>query len=226
MDFLREILGEELYKQVADKINAHNGDEANKDKQIKIGNLGSGEYVGKAKHEAELDKLNALLSGKDGDIQNLTATLESLKKGKVDADAIQSKLAESERLLAESKARETATKIKYALRDLLRDENVADVDYAEYLVQKKLVADGKNLELDKSEKIKGSADLIDALKTQSPSVFGNKSSSGVTVEPLPLPVAKSTSGTTRSELLRKPYAERAAFATEHPEAYNEIMHNN
>lgn len=225
MDFLREILGEELYKQVAEKINAHNGNEANKDKQIKIGNLGSGEYVGRAKHEAELDKLNTLLTGKDGDIQTLTATLESLKKGKVDADAIQNKLAESERLLAESKARETATKIKYALRDLLRDEKVADVDYAEYLVQKKLVADGKTLELDESEKIKGSADLITALKTQSPSVFANKSSGGVTVEPLPLPVTKSTNGMTRSELLRKPYAERAAFATEHPEAYNEIMHN-
>ena len=204
MDFLREILGEELYKQVAEKINAHNGDEANKDKQIKIGNLGSGEYVGRAKHEAEPDKLNALLSGKDGDIQN--------------------KLAESERLLAESKARETATKIKYALRDLLRDEKVSDVDYAEYLVQKKLVADGKTLELDESEKIKGSADLISALKTQSPSVFSSKSV-GVTVEPLPLPVAKPNGRMTRADLLRKPYAERAAFATEHPEAYKEIMHN-
>ena len=33
MEFLKEILGEELYKQFEEKINAHNGDEANKDKQ-------------------------------------------------------------------------------------------------------------------------------------------------------------------------------------------------
>ena len=43
MEFLKEILGEELYKQVETAINAHNGNEANKEKQIKIGNLGTGE---------------------------------------------------------------------------------------------------------------------------------------------------------------------------------------
>ena len=60
MEFLKEILGEELYKQFEEKINAHNGDEANKDKQIKLANLSSGEYVGKGKYDAldELLKLN------------------------------------------------------------------------------------------------------------------------------------------------------------------------
>ena len=50
MEFLKEILGADLYAQITEKINAHNGNEANKDKQIKIGNLGSGEYVGKGKY--------------------------------------------------------------------------------------------------------------------------------------------------------------------------------
>ena len=39
MEFLKEVLGEELYKQVESKINEHNGNEANEDNQIKIGNL-------------------------------------------------------------------------------------------------------------------------------------------------------------------------------------------
>ena len=60
MEFLKEILGEELYKQFEEKINAHNGDEANKDKQIKLANLSSGEYVGKGKYDA----LDELLKGK------------------------------------------------------------------------------------------------------------------------------------------------------------------
>jgi hypothetical protein len=42
MEFLKELLGEELYSQIEAKINEHNGNEANKDKQIKIGNLGTG----------------------------------------------------------------------------------------------------------------------------------------------------------------------------------------
>lgn len=60
MDFLKEILGDELFEQFTEKINAYNGNEANKDKQVKIGNLASGEYVGKGKFDA----LNELLIGK------------------------------------------------------------------------------------------------------------------------------------------------------------------
>ena len=60
MEFLKQILGEELYAKVAEKVNAFNGNEANKDKQIKIANLGTGEYIGKGKYDA----LQALLDGK------------------------------------------------------------------------------------------------------------------------------------------------------------------
>ena len=44
MEFLKEILGEELFKQIENAINAYNGSEANKGKEIKIANLNSGEY--------------------------------------------------------------------------------------------------------------------------------------------------------------------------------------
>ena len=187
MEFLKAIFGDKAltFDELVQAVNAHNGNEANKTNQIKVGNLGGGEYVSKGKHDSEMERLNALLSGKDTDIQTLTATLESLKKGKVDADAIQQKLSESERLLAESKARETATKVKYALRDLLREENVTDVDYAEYLINKKLAEDGKTIELDESEHIKGKEDMISGLKTQSPNLF--KKASDVQVEANPLP---------------------------------------
>lgn len=222
MDFLKLLFGDKAltFAELEQAINAHNGNEANKDNQIKIGNLGGGAYVGKARHESEIERLNALLSGKDADLQNLTATLDSLRKGKVDADAIQAKLTEVERLLAESQARESETKAKYALRDLLRDENVADVDYAEYLIRKRLTEDGKGIELDDAEHIKGREDLISGLKTQSPNLF--KKAVGVEVEENPLPAGKA-GGMTRSELMRKPYAERAAFAANNPEAYNQIM---
>lgn len=222
MDFLKEILGEELFNQVAEKINAHNGNEANKDKQIKIGNLGGGEYVSKGKHESELERLNALLSGKDADIQTMTATLESLKKGKVDADAIQQKLSETERLLAESKFREDATKAKYALRDLLREAEVSDVDYAEYLVNKKLTEDGKAIELDESEHIKGKDDLISGLKTQSPNLF-KKADPGFKVDPNPLPQPNNNgSGVTKEQFNKMGYQSRLKLKQEQPEVYAQM----
>ena len=57
MAFLKEILGEELYSQVSEKVNSYNSDEKNKDNQIKIGNLGSGNYVGKKNSTQKRQKL-------------------------------------------------------------------------------------------------------------------------------------------------------------------------
>ena len=157
MEFLKAILGEELYAQFEQAINAYNGNEANKDKQVKLGNLATGEYVSKGKHDSEVERLNALLTGKDADIQTLTATLESLKKDKVDADVIQTKLKEMES--------------EYALRDALREAKAVDVDWMSFSVNKKLNEEGKTIELDGNKKIKGWEDILAALKTKFPTQF-------------------------------------------------------
>lgn len=182
MEFLKAIFGDKAlsFDDMAKAIEAHNGDEANKDKQIKIGNLGGGEYVSKGKHDSELERLNSLLSGKDTDIQTLKDTLESLKKGNVDADAIKQKLADVEKQLADSKAREAEMLVKYALRDALREAKVKDVGYMEYLITQKLKDEGKTLELDESEHIKGWDDILSGMKTQKPDQF-EKAGSGVQV---------------------------------------------
>lgn len=39
MEFLKDILGEDLYKQVSDTVNAYNGKPENKDKQVKLQTL-------------------------------------------------------------------------------------------------------------------------------------------------------------------------------------------
>lgn len=188
MEFLKAIFGDKAlsYDDMVKAIEAHNGNEANKDNQIKIGNLGGGEYVSKGKHDSELERLNALLSGKDTDIKTLQDTLESLKKGNVDADAIKQKLADAEKLLKESQAREAETKLKYALRDSLREAKVKDVGYMEYLITQKLKDEGKTLELDENEHIKGWDDILSGMKTQKPEQF-EKAGNGVKVDPNPLP---------------------------------------
>ena len=71
-EFLKEILGEELYAQFVERINAYNGDEANKDKKINLVNLTDGKYVSKDKYSSlesthnlkleELNKANALIA--------------------------------------------------------------------------------------------------------------------------------------------------------------------
>jgi hypothetical protein len=64
MEFLKEILGEELYAQVAAKL------EGNKD--VKLANLATGEYVSKSKHEAEQ-------LAKDKRIQELTDKIKNFE---------------------------------------------------------------------------------------------------------------------------------------------------
>lgn len=77
MEFLKAILGEDLFKQFAEKLNTYNGKEENKEKPVKIGNLGSGEYVGKGKYDA----LQALLDGKTGELETANGLIAELKKG-------------------------------------------------------------------------------------------------------------------------------------------------
>lgn len=64
MEFLKEILGEELYAQVAAKL------EGNKD--VKLANLASGEYVSRSKHDAEQ-------LAKDKRIQELTDKIKNFE---------------------------------------------------------------------------------------------------------------------------------------------------
>ena len=88
MEFLKELLGEALYQQIESKINEHNGNEANKDNQIKIGNLGKGDYVGKAKYDA----LDALLKGKEAELTTANGLIEQLKKGTKGNEELQGKI--------------------------------------------------------------------------------------------------------------------------------------
>ena len=88
MEFLKEILGEELYAQFAEKLNAYNGDAANKDKQIKLANLGGGEYVGKGKYDA----LQAMLDGKETELTTANGLIADLKKGTKGNEELQGKI--------------------------------------------------------------------------------------------------------------------------------------
>ena len=214
MDFLKEILGEELYAQVAEKVNAHNGNEANKDKQIKIANLGGGDYVSKAKHDA----LQALFDGKETELESANTLIADLKKNAKGDEVLQGKVTAYEGQVAQLQEQLKQTQIDSGLKIVLLEAGAADIDYLTF----KAKNNGDALELGEDGKIKGADDLISGLKTQFPNQF--KKVNGVKVEENPLPTPKA-GGMTRSEFMRKPYAERAAFANENPEAYKELMNN-
>lgn len=218
MEFLKEILGEELFNQVAEKINAHNGNEANKEKQVKLANLGGGEYVGKGKYDA----LNELLTGKQTELDTANGLIADLKKASKGNEEMQGKISGYESQVQQLQAQLQETKIKAALKVALLEEKALDIDYLTFKVNEKLKEQGKSLELDENENIKGWNDIRNGLKTQFPKQFETAKGGGK-VDAFELPEQDQKHTMTRSDLMRKPYAERAAFANENPEAYKEIM---
>lgn len=181
MEFLKEILGEELYAQIAEKLNAYNGDEANKDKQIKLANLGSGEYVGKGKYDA----LQAQLDGKTTELDTANGLIADLKKGTKGNEELQGKITTYEGQIHQLQEQLQDTKIKSAIKVALLSEKALDVDYLTYKLETKLKEDGKTLELDDADNIKGWNDLASGLKMQFPTQF--ESAGKKKVDPFKLP---------------------------------------
>ena len=216
MDFLKEILGEELFAQVAEKVNAHNGNEANKDKQVKIGNLGGGDYVGKAKYDA----LQQLLDGKTGELDKATALIADLKKSAKGDEGLQQKVTDYETQVATLQAENARTRLMFALKLSLMEAKATDVDYLVYKAEEKLKSEGKTLELDDNEKVKGIDDLISGLKTQFPTQF--EAGSKLKVEPNPLPKPNNTPGLTQEEFNRMGYQNRLKLKQEQPEVYAQM----
>lgn len=71
MEFLKEILGEELYSQTKEKVDSYN--QEHKDKPIKLANLGEGNYVSKEKFdskETELSNLKTQIEDANKEIQS------------------------------------------------------------------------------------------------------------------------------------------------------------
>lgn len=218
MEFLKQIIGEELYNQLVEKVNAHNGNEANKDNQVKIANLANGEYVGKGKYDA----LNEMLTGKQTELDTANGLIAELKKGAKGNEEMQGKIAQYETTVAQLQAQLQDTKIKAAIKVALLSEKAVDVDYLAFKLNEKLKEKGESLELDENENIKGWDDKLSGLKVQFPNMF-EASSGAKKIEENKLEKGDNSSSFTRADILKKPYAERAALYAENPEAYNEAM---
>lgn len=90
MEFLKGILGDELYGQLEAKLQEHNTAEGNKDKQVKLVNVNTGEYISKEKYLT----LKTQSDGLDGQLKTANAEIKSYKD--MDIDGIKTKAAEWE----------------------------------------------------------------------------------------------------------------------------------
>ena len=207
MDFLKEILGEELFNQLQSRLNEHNGNEANRDKQIKLANLGGGNYVSKGKYDTEIEKLNNLLSGKSNELKKANDLIEQLKKGTKGDEELQGKISKYEtETIPNLQKQLQQTRIEAAVKVALLSEKALDVPYLAFKVNEKLQEQGKTLELDENENIKGWDEVISSLKTEFPAQFEAASTNKEIVEiPLPGNDKKDAEPTSLEDALKMQY---------------------
>ncbi len=127
---------------------------------------------------------------------------------------------EAEKQLAQLKAELDKTKLDYAVKTALQGANAIDSDYLMF----KLREGGEPLELDENGNIKGIDEKLTTLRTVYPAMFGQGGKDGYQIlGDNKLPQSNHDSGMSKADLLKKPYAERAKFYAENPDAYKEIM---
>ena len=181
MDFLKAVLGDDLFSQVKTAIDAHNSNEENKDKQIKVGNLGGGEYVGKSKYDA----LQELLNGKETELTSANDLIAELKKGTKGDEELQGKITTYEGQVADLQKQLADTKVASAIKIALLSENPVDVDYLAFKLHEKMAADNAKIELDENDNIKGWDKMLEGLKTQCPTMFKTEQQKKIEEKRLP-----------------------------------------
>ena len=180
MDFLKDILGTELFEQVANAVNAYNGNEANKDKQIKIANLASGKYVDKNKY-TDLEKL---LNQKETDLTDAQKLIDDLKESAGKGEDMATKIAEFETTIRDQQEELKKAKTESALKIELLSAG-AKADDIDYLLFKLGNDSDFKAELDENGKLKGIDDKLKNLKTIYPNQFEAEASKNFDENHLP-----------------------------------------
>lgn len=218
MEFLKAILGDELYAQFAEKLNAYNGDAANKDKQIKLANLGGGEYVGKGKYDA----LQAMLDGKETELTTANGLIAELKKGTKGNEELQGKITGYETQVSQLQAELEKTKLENAIQLALRDAKAVDPDYLAFKLREKYKPE--ELTLDENGKVKGMDDKLAGLKTQFPNQFEGAGGKKVIEHKLPDDQGGGDA-VTKDDFAKMSYQERLKLFNENPDTYAELTKN-
>lgn len=183
MEFLKEVLGEELYGQVAEKLTGND--------KIKIANLAGGDYIPKARAEewrteaknykAQIDELNAKLGG--------MAQLQT------DADGLKSQIAEMKRSMEARENEYMRERLNYRAKDALRAAKVKNPELA-----LRLIDSGKLSEKDGA--IFGLDEQIENLRKSDAYLFDAEPGAAGGVDTAHEPGAK-TNGVDMNKAIRK-----------------------
>lgn len=165
MEFLKEILGEELYSQTKEKVDSYN--QEHKDKPMKLVNLSEGNYVSKDKFDTKETEVNNLKT----QIEDANKEIQSYKD--MDIDSIKESATNWE-----TKYNDLVKEQKEAKEKSIREERTNaffnDVKFASESAKAGVIAqfNAKEFNYDEeSKKFQGASEWLEELKTKDTGAF-------------------------------------------------------
>lgn len=133
IDFLKPVLGDELFAQVSEKLNNATG--------ITLANIADGSYVPKQKFDDERTKAKNLTT----QVSDLSAKLEAAQKNAGDVDALNQQIAKLTQDVAERDTKLSTLSTDYDIKNALRTAKARDVDIVFGLLDRSKITskDGK-----------------------------------------------------------------------------------
>ena len=116
IDFLKPVLGDDLFAQVSEKLNNATG--------ITLANIADGSYVPKQKFDEKRTEAKNLTT----QVSDLTAKLEAAQKNAGDVDALNQQIAKLTQDVAERDTKLSTLSTDYDIKDALRTAKARDVD--------------------------------------------------------------------------------------------------
>lgn len=114
MDFLKEVIGEELFTEVKNKIEEYNKKFSDKEKQMKLADLGQGKYVSIGKYYS-LQKAYTHKAKELNDIKRILNKVKNEKKSVEMCIKKEEYMTEIERLRKELEEEKVKSAVKFAL---------------------------------------------------------------------------------------------------------------
>lgn len=116
MEFLKDILGDELYSQVAQKLEGN--------ENVRIANVAGGAYVPKAKYDEERESTRNYKS----QISDLNKQIEALKTAAAGSESLQAQIAEMQRQMQQKEQEMADARIRYSVLDAIRGAKARNAD--------------------------------------------------------------------------------------------------
>ena len=122
-------------------------------------------------------KLKEDMTAKNKLYEEAQKHIDELSQGVKSGEELKAKQAEYEAKIQQLESENKQIRIEGILREKLSKANATDTDYIIYRIKNRLQADGKTLELDESNNIKGIDEIIEAEKKSNASFFKTESMS-------------------------------------------------